>query len=152
MKRGRAYTAALLLLLALGGCGEARKTIETVGPDQSSAANICFLLEARLEGIEHTHALIDPEPAALRGRLPAQRVARASEEAIDASRQTESDLQRKHPPAASLHGLREAERSFRRLGRTLRGASAADGSVGLRMQFAFLKIAAGELRECRPPR
>jgi hypothetical protein len=140
----------VVLVLALGGCGGAQKTITVVGPARASVAGLCFTLKARLEGIQHTAAMNSPQPATLQGRLPAERVSRASSEAIEVSRQTASELASKDAPAASLHALHVAERSYRRLARRLRRASAANGSEGLAMQIAFLKIAAAELRDCLP--
>ncbi len=151
MRRSAASAAALLALL-VGGCGGAHKTAEvTVSGGPTSVVNLCFVLKARLEGIEHHAAIIDPQPAALQGRLPAERIARASGEAIDTSRQTASELKAKQAPGASLQALRAAERSYRRLARRLKGASAANGSDGLRMQAAFLTIAGNEIRGCLPP-
>lgn len=150
--RRSAASAALLLLLALGGCGGAHKTTEiTVSGGPTSVVNICFVLKARLEGIEHGAAINDPQPAALQGPRPAERVAKASGEAIDTSRQTASELKAKQAPPASLQALRVAERRYRRLARRLRGTSAANGSAGLRMQAAFLTIAGHEIRGCIPP-
>ncbi|HEX9481286.1 MAG TPA: hypothetical protein VF927_04225, partial [Solirubrobacteraceae bacterium] len=141
----------------LVGCGSSRshpadhQTLRIVGPSSSSVVDLCFVLKARLEGVEHVAAIIDPEPAALRGRLPAERVARASREAIALSRESASELRHKHPPAGSLRALRSAERGYRRLGRRLRGASAADPAAGLQMQAAFLRIAGAELQGCLRP-
>jgi hypothetical protein len=147
----RTACAAALVLLGLSGCGGAHKTISIVGSDHGSVVNLCFVLKARLEGIEHEGAIDDPQPAALQGRLPAERVAKASSEAIGTSRQTAADLRAKQAPAASLQALRAAEHGYRRLGRRLQAASAANGSAGLRMQAAFLTIAGTEIRRCLPP-
>jgi hypothetical protein len=149
---GRAILAAALSVAVLSACGSARKTIEISGPSADSVANLCFVLKARLQGIAHTGAIGYAEPAALVGRLPAQRVVRASEEAIAVSRHTAAEIAPKHPPAASMHALSGAESGYRNLARKLRGASAADWQEGARMNFSFLKVAAGELRGCLPPR
>jgi hypothetical protein len=148
----RKASAAGLILLALGGCGGAHKATEIAasgGP--TSVVNLCFVLKARLEGIEHDAAFIDPQPAALEGRVPAERTTKASGEAIDTSRQTASELKAKRAPPASLQALRAAQRKYRRLARRLKGARAANGSAGLRMQVAFLTIAGNEIRGCLPP-
>src|SRR5258708_13619309 len=106
--RWRMAWAAALLLPALVGCGSSRshpadhQTLRIVGPSSSSVVDLCFVLKARLEGVEHVAAIIDPDPPALRGRLPAELAPRAGREAIALTRKPASELRHKHPPPRSL--------------------------------------------------
>jgi hypothetical protein len=130
------------------GAGAGTGTSASTAAAVAGLPNLCATLKAHLEGIEHAAAFGDPQPAALKGRLPAIRVARAATEAEQASREFAAHLPRTAPTAPSRHALRRAERSYRRLARRLGGRSARNGSAGLRMQASFLQLAAAEIQGC----
>lgn len=145
-----------LVTAVLAGCGSGGShpatsgtAAHTTADRRSEEATLCGDLKARLEGIEHTAAFDDPQPAVLKAHAASARVERASGEAIQATLEIARQLD--HAQAASRHALRRAEWSYRRLARRLHGASAPAGSTGIQIESSFLAIAAKELRGCSPP-
>jgi hypothetical protein len=154
--------AALAAVLLVGcGSGGSQSSTSTAGAADDHnvtrtltrrqfQAALCGELKARLEGIEHIATMDDPQPGALKGRLPVTRTERASTEAIHVSHEFVPVLRRGQAPAGARQAVRSAEQGYRRLRHKLRGRPGGDAQDGLRIELSFLKIAAAEIRGCMP--
>jgi len=111
----------------------------------------CGNLKARLEGIADAQGFRDPQPQALRGPLPAARVAQGSLEAMARGCEATAELRAAGATARSVKAVAGAEAAYGRLAERLRHARARDGSAGLRMQFSFQTIARVEVSGCDAP-
>jgi hypothetical protein len=149
--RGRAPGAAALAALALAACGSASQPAPHAESAPERVQSACGNLKARLEGIVDAQDFRDPQPHALRGRLPAARVAQGSLEAGARSREATAELRAVGATPRSLEAIAGAEAAYRLLAQHLRHARARDGSAGLEMQFSFLTIDRAEVAGCDAP-
>ncbi len=149
--RGRALGAAALAALVLPACGSTSQPTAHAVSASERVRIACGNLKARLEGIADTQDFRDPQPRALRGRLPAARVTQGSLEAETRSREATVQLRGAGAAPRSLDAVAGAEAAYRRLARRLRHASARNDTAGLEMQLSFQTIARVEVAGCDAP-